>query len=176
MSQASERYALALFEIAKKHGASVEVEMDLREVQKAFAANPELLELFSSPKLEATEKKAVITKLFGQANVYVVNTLQLLSDRKRLKEISSIVDDYIRLDNADKGIEDAKVYSVSPLTEEQRASISSVFAKKIGKEALRIENIIDPSLIGGLRLQIGNRIFDSSVSAKLERLQRQLIG
>ncbi|HSP22878.1 MAG TPA: F0F1 ATP synthase subunit delta [Planococcus sp. (in: firmicutes)] len=176
MSQASERYALALFEIAKKHGASVEVEMDLREVQKAFTANPELLELFSSPKLEATEKKAVITKLFGQANVYVVNTLQLLSDRKRLKEISSIVDDYIRLDNADKGIEDAKVYSVSPLTEEQRASISSVFAKKIGKEALRIENIIDPSLIGGLRLQIGNRIFDSSVSAKLERLQRQLIG
>ncbi|MBB5179454.1 F-type H+-transporting ATPase subunit delta [Planomicrobium koreense] len=176
MSQASERYALALFEIAKKHGASVEVELDLREVQKAFVANPELLELLSSPKLEATEKKNVISNLFGQANVYVLNTLQLLSDRKRLNEISPIVDEYIRLDNADNGIEDAKVYSVSPLTDEQRASISSVFAKKIGKEALRIENIIDPSLIGGLRLQIGNRIFDSSVSAKLERLQRQLIG
>lgn len=176
MSQASERYALALFEIAKKHGVSVEVELDLREVQKAFAANPELLELLSSPKLSAAEKKEIVSKLFGQANAYVVNTLQLLSDRKRLNEVSSIVDQYIRLDNAEQGIEDAKVYSVSPLTEEQRASISTVFAQKIGKQALRIENIIDPSLIGGLRLQIGNRIFDSSVSAKLERLQRQLIG
>lgn len=176
MSQASERYALALFEIAKKHGASVEVEQDLREVQKAFEANPELLELLSSPKLEATEKKEVLSKLFAGANAYVLNTLQLLSDRKRLYEISPIVDEYIRLDNAEHGIEDAKVYSISPLTEEQRESISTVFAEKIGRKSLRIENIIDPSLIGGLRLQIGNRIFDSSVSAKLERLQRQLIG
>lgn len=176
MSQAAERYALALFEIAGKHDASVEVEQDLREVQKAFEQNPELLELLSSPKLEANEKKNIISNLFGQGNAYVLNTLQLLSERKRLDELSEIVDEYIRLDNAAQGIEDAIVYSVSPLTEEERANISSVFAKKIGKQALRIENVIDPSLIGGMRLQIGNRIFDSSISSKLERLQRQLIG
>jgi F-type H+-transporting ATPase subunit delta len=74
------------------------------------------------------------------------------------------------------GVEDAKVYSIRPLSEEERASVSSVFAKKVGKQALRIENIIDPSLIGGMRIQIGNQIYDSSISSKLERLQRQLIG
>ncbi len=51
----------------------------------------------------------------------------------------------------------------------------SAFAKKIGKQSLRINNIIDPALIGGIRLQIGNRIFDSSLANKLERLQRDML-
>lgn len=106
----------------------------------------------------------------------MVNTLQLMAERKRLDEVSSLADEFVVLSNNAQGIEDAKVYSTRPLTEEEHASISSTFAKKIGKQSLRIENIIDPSLIGGLRLQIGNRIYDSSVSTKLARLQRQLIG
>ncbi|MGK7376476.1 F0F1 ATP synthase subunit delta [Planococcus sp. 1R117A] len=176
MSQASERYALALFEIANQHGTSEEVEADLREVKKVFIENPELLNLLDSPKLAAENRKNIISELFGQGNGYVVNTLQLLAERGRLDEVTDVVDQYIRLANEAKGIEDAKVYSVSPLTEEERASISATFAKKIGKQSLRIENIIDPSLIGGLRLQVGTRIYDSSISSKLERLQRQLIG
>ncbi|MBZ5202107.1 F0F1 ATP synthase subunit delta [Planomicrobium chinense] len=176
MSQASERYALALFQIANKHDASEEVEADLREVKKVFVDNPVLLNLLGSPKLSAEKRKNAISELFAQGNEYVVNTLQLLAERRRLEEVADVVDQYISLTNEAKGIEDAKVYSVSPLTEEERASISSTFAKKIGKQSLRIENIIDPSLIGGLRLQIGNRIYDSSISSKLERLQRQLIG
>lgn len=176
MSQASERYALALFQIANQHGASEEVEADLREVKKVFIENQELLNLLGSPKLSSENRNNIISELFGQGNGYVVNTLQLLAERRRLNEVADVVNHYIDLANEAKGIEDAKVYSVSPLTEEERASISATFAKKIGKQSLRIENIIDPSLIGGLRLQIGNRIYDSSISSKLERLQRQLIG
>ena len=52
-------------------------------------------------------------------------------------------------------------------------AISSAFAAKVGKQSLRIENIIDPTLIGGIRLQIGNHIYDSSLSGKLERLKRR---
>lgn len=176
MSQAAERYALALFEVSQKHGATEEVENDLREIKQAVTDNPELLDLIASPKLTKERTKSLINELFGQAQPYLLNTLHLLGERNRLQEIGGIADKFIALSNEAKGIEDAKVYSTRPLTEEERASISSVFAKRIGKQSLRIENIIDPSLIGGLRLQIGNRIFDSSISAKLERLQRQLIG
>ena len=176
MSQVAERYALALFQTAQKHDAAASVEQDLREVKKVFLQNPELQSLIGSPKLSADQKKNLITELFGQAHVFVVNTMQILTERKRLDEVIAMVDSFIELSNDAQGIEDAKVYSTRPLTEEERASISSVFAKKIGKQTLRIENVIDPSLIGGLRLQIGNRIYDSSVSTKLARLQRQLIG
>lgn len=176
MSQVSERYALALFQSAKQHEVMALVEADLREVKKAFVENPELQDLISSPNLTSENKRDVMTQLFGQANVFVMNTLLLMGERKRLNEIVGLVDAYIRLSNEEQGIADAKVYSVRPLSEEERTSVSSVFAKKVGKQALRIENIIDPSLIGGMRIQIGNQIYDSSISSKLERLQRQLIG
>src|SRR5690606_35762271 len=137
---------------------------------------PELYNLIVSPKLSAEKRRNLINEVFNEANPFVVNTLQLMAERKRMDEVGSVADEFVALSNNAQGIEDAKVYSTRPLTDEERASISSTFAKKIGKQSLRIENIIDPSLIGGLRLQIGNRIYDSSVSTKLERLQRQLIG
>ncbi|WP_413783006.1 F0F1 ATP synthase subunit delta [Planococcus halocryophilus] len=137
---------------------------------------PELYNLIVSPKLSSDKRTNLINEVFSGANPFVVNTLQLMAQRKRLNEVSSMVDEFVALSNDAQGIEDAEVYSTRPLTEEERSSISSVFAKKIGKQSLRIENIIDPSLLGGLRIQIGNRIYDSSVSTKLARLKRQLIG
>jgi F-type H+-transporting ATPase subunit delta len=176
VSLVAERYALALFEVAQKHGSSLDIEHDLREVKKVFEMTPELYNLIVSPKLSAEKRRNLINEVFNEANPFVVNTLQLMAERKRLDEVGSLADEFVALSNDAQGIEDAKVYSTRPLTEEERASISSIFAKKIGKQSLRIENIIDPSLLGGLRLQIGNRIYDSSVSTKLARLQRQLIG
>lgn len=176
MSQVAERYALALFQVAQKHGTSLEVEQDLREVKKVFKMTPEFYNLIVSPKLSADKRTNLINEVFSGANPFVINTLQLMAERKRMDEVSSLADEFVALSNNAQGIEDAKVYSTRPLTEEERVSISTVFANKIGKQSLRIENIIDPSLIGGLRLQIGNRIYDSSVSTKLARLQRQLIG
>lgn len=176
MSQVAERYALALFQVAQKHETTLDVEQDLREVKKVFEMTPELYNLIVSPKLSADKRTNLINEVFNGANQLVLNTLQLMAERKRLNEVGSMADAFVSLSNNAQGIEDAKVYSTRPLTEEEHASISSVFAKKIGKQSLRIENIIDPSLIGGLRLQIGNRIYDSSVSTKLARLQRQLIG
>ncbi|AIY06360.1 F0F1 ATP synthase subunit delta [Planococcus sp. PAMC 21323] len=176
MSQVAERYALALFQVAQKHESSLEIEQDLREVKKVFNMTPELYNLIVSPKLSADKRTNLIKEVFNGANSFVVNTLQLMAERKRLNEVGSMVDEFINLSNNAQGIEDAEVYSTRPLTEEERSSISSVFANKIGKQSLRIENIIDPSLLGGLRIQIGNRIYDSSVSTKLANLERQLIG
>lgn len=75
-----------------------------------------------------------------------------------------------------KGIADAKVYTVRPLTEAEKEALSVSFAAKVGKKSLRIDNIVDTNLLGGIKLRIGNRIFDGSLRGKLERLERQLLG
>lgn len=175
-STAAKRYALALFELAQQHNQLASVEEDLREVQVVFNENRELQVLLSTPKLSLDRKKEIIRELFGKANPLVVNTLQVLIDRKRMNEIVEVGNEFATLANEAQGIEDAKVYSTRPLTDEERSSISSAFAQKVGKQSLRIENVVDTSLIGGIRLQIGNKIFDSSVSSKLNRLKKQLIG
>ena len=175
-STAAKRYALALFQLAQKHNQLTSVEEDLREVKVVFKENRELQALLASPKLSLDRKKELIRELFGQANPLVVNTLQVLIDRKRINETVAVATEFATLSNEAQGIAEAKVFSTRPLTDTERADISSAFAQKVGKQSLRIENVIDPSLIGGIRLQIGNRIFDSSVSAKLDRLKKQLIG
>lgn len=175
-STAANRYALALFQLAQKHDQLASVEEDLREVQAVFKENGDLQALLALPKLSLDRKKEIVRELFGQANPLVVNMLQVLLDRKRINETVAVITEFTALTNDAKGIADAKVFSTRPLTDEERSSISTAFAHKVGKQSLRIENEIDPSLIGGIRLQIGNRIFDSSISAKLDRLKKQLIG
>ena len=174
-STAAKRYALALFELAQKHNQLATIEQELREVKAVFKENRELQVLFASPKLSLGCKKDIIRQLFGQANQLVLNTLLVLVDSKRITEVMEVASEFETLSDEAQGIAGAKVYSTRPLTEEERTSISAAFAGKVGKQSLRIENVLDPSLIGGIRLQIGNRIFDSSVSAKLERLRKQLI-
>ena len=175
-SAAAKRYALALFQLAQEHNQLAHVEEDLREVKAVFKENGDLQAMLASPKLTIDRKKELIRELFGKANPFVVNTLQVLIDRKRINETVEVANEFATLSNEEQGIADAKVYSTRPLTDDERMSISTAFAKKIGKQSLRIENEIDPSLLGGIRVQIGNNIFDSSISAKLDRLKKQLIS
>ncbi|AQQ54273.1 F0F1 ATP synthase subunit delta [Planococcus lenghuensis] len=175
-SKAAQRYAESLYEVARAHGEIASVEQDLREVKEVLNTNPDFFDMFASPQMGVKDKQALVRQLFAGANEYVLNTLLLAVERKRINEVKDIVDEFIHLSYEDRGIAEATVYSTRFLTETEAAAISETFARKVGKQALRIENVVDPSLIGGLRVQIGNRIFDSSVSSKLESLQRQLSG
>lgn len=178
MSQsiAAKRYALALFELAQSKGQASSIQEELHELKKVFLDNKELEQLLDSPKLSSAKKKQLMGDLFEGANPYILNTLFVMLDRKRINEVVGLVDEFNEAANNAAGIAEAKVYSTRSLSAEESQSISNVFAQRVGKQSLRIENIIDPSLLGGIRLQIGNRIYDSSVSSKLERLKRDLIG
>lgn len=175
-STAGKRYAIALFELAQQKNELQSVENDLRELKVVWNGNKDVKTLFTSPKLSLAKKKELIREIFTNANPIVVNTLLVLIDKKRLDEVSNIISEFMALSNDAQGIADAKVYTTRELTEQERANVSTQFAKNVGKQSLRIQNIVDPSIIGGMRVQIGNRIYDSSLSTKLDRLKRNLIG
>ncbi|WP_102348243.1 F0F1 ATP synthase subunit delta [Bacillus sp. Marseille-P3661] len=170
------RYAVALFELAKEQNQLETVEAELRVVEKVLAENPQFLTLLKQPKISNESKKTMIKEVFGGVSTTVLNTILLLIDRKREDLLSEIVEEYFVLANNARGIADAKVYSVRPLTQDEEKALSDVFAKKVGKSELRITNIVDNSLIGGLKLRIGNTIFDGSVKGKLDRMERQLLS
>lgn len=178
MSQSviAKRYAVALFEAAQEKQQTPAVQADLQELKKVFNGEKEFGEMLISPKFSPQQKKDFIAEFFNGANQLVLNTLYVLIDAGRIGETVNVINDFHELANEASGIAEAKVFSTRTLTEDETNSISTAFAHKVGKQSLRIENIIDPSLIGGIRLQIGNQIIDSSISAKLARLERQLIN
>src|SRR5690606_7724310 len=105
-----------------------------------------------------------------------VNTLLLLLDRHRQDFIVDTIDTYIFLANEERGIADAIVHSIRPLKEDEKEAISSVFAAKVAKRSLNIENKIDKDLLGGIKIEIGNLIYDGSLRHKLDHLERSLIN
>ena len=178
MSQSviAKRYAVALFEAAQEKQQTLSVQTDLKELQKVFAGEKQFDELLVSPKFSTQKKKELIGQLFNGTNQLILNTLYVLIDAGRIGEIDNLIEDFQELANEASGVAEAKVYSTRLLSDEESSAISTAFAHKVGKQSLHIQNVIDPSLIGGIRLQIGNQIYDSSISAKLARLERQLIN
>ncbi|TLS35835.1 F0F1 ATP synthase subunit delta [Pseudalkalibacillus caeni] len=172
----AKRYAEALFDLANENQIVSQIEDELAVVKEVFNKNPQLMEFFRHPKVTTDEKKKVIFTSFGELSDTVRNTMLLLADRNRIEITPELIDQYTKLANDQQGVAAAKVYSVNPLSDEEQARISDVFAKRVGKEKLSIENVVDPDLIGGIKVRIGNRIFDGSVSGKLERMKRQLVS
>ncbi|MEW5322145.1 F0F1 ATP synthase subunit delta [Geobacillus thermoleovorans] len=172
----AKRYASALFQIALEQGQLDRIEEDVRAVRQALAENGEFLSLLSYPKLSLDQKKALIREAFAGVSTPVQNTLLLLLERHRFGLVPELAEQFLALVDDARGIAKASAYSARPLTDEELQALSDVFAKKVGKQTLHIENIVDPELIGGVKLRIGNRIYDGSVSGQLERIRRQLIG
>jgi F-type H+-transporting ATPase subunit delta len=175
-SAVAKRYALALFQLSKEHQLLDQMETELRVVKDVVTNNPGLTALLVSPKLPKVKKKEIVAEAFSSASPFVVNTLKLMIDRGRSGHLDELADQFIELANEERGVASAKVYSIRPLTADESTALSSVFASKVGKKSLTINNIVDSNLLGGVKLRIGNRIFDGSLRGKLERLERTLLG
>lgn len=172
----AKRYAVALFQLAKEQNVIDQIENELLVVKEVFTTNQELIDVLNHPKVTNEAKKSIVKEAFGSLSQQVVNTLYLLVDRHRVDVVTEIVNHFVQSANEVRGTEDAIVYSVRPLSDTELSAISTSFAKKIGKNSLRLQNVVDAKLIGGVKLRIGNRIYDGSVSGKLERIERQLVA
>lgn len=175
-STVARRYSQALFQLALEKKVVQEVNEDLQELVKVVEGNPEFITLLTAPKFSIERKKKMVGEIFANAQPIVKNTLEILIDKKRMNEVIAIAESYKVLAAESQGAAEATVYSTRELTEEEKAEISASFSKLVGKERLEIKNIIDPSLLGGARIQIGNYIFDNTVVSKLDSLKRTLVG
>ena len=173
-STVANRYAQALFELAQQHGEVETVEGALRVVRQVFQDNPDFSLLLQSPRLTKTQKKQLFKQSFIGLSPLVINVVSMLIDRRRDNEVVAMADEYIELALSARGVAVADVFSATRLSDADKASLSLAFAAQVGKQSLQINNIVDSSLLGGIKLRIGNRIFDGTVRSKLQRLEREL--
>ena len=122
------------------------------------------------------QKKQFVEEVFQGLQADVINTIKLLVERHRIEITTAIVDHFNQMVNDAKGIADATVFSVRKLSDSEQQVLSAKFANRMGKKGINIENIVDPSLLGGLKIRIGNTIFDGSVSGKLSRIERNIVS
>jgi F-type H+-transporting ATPase subunit delta len=104
-----------------------------------------------------------------------LNFLFLLADRGREVYLEEIFAEYKRLSNEEKGIAEAVVTSATPLDEEDKQQLIEIFQQLIGKKLL-VKNVVDSDILGGVIVQIGDRLYDGSLRTKLIRFQERLKG
>ncbi|MFJ7745011.1 F0F1 ATP synthase subunit delta [Peribacillus sp. NPDC097295] len=172
----AKRYAVALFQIAKEQNLINQLEAELRVVNEVFTNDNELLGFLAHPKMTKDAKRTVVANAFTSISPSILNTVLLMVERHRTDEVPAMAKEFIELANEENSVADATVYTVRPLTENEMEAVSSSFAAKIGKKHLRITNVTDSNILGGIKLQIGNRIYDGTISGKLDRLSKQLLG
>ncbi len=174
MSAVAKRYARALFEVANERGLVDQIETELRSVVDAIEGNAELAKILMHPHIAPDAKKELVSQLF-QARVATetLNFLNLLIDNKRESDLAPIVRAYVVLANEARGIADAVVTTAKPLSDEEQTQLAEQFGKILNK-TLRVTTVVDPSILGGVVVKIGDRLYDGSIKTKLEHFAHQL--
>ena len=172
-SAAGKRYARALFELASERGNIDQVEADLGAVVQVVEQNEDLAKILLHPHIAADAKKSLIEELFaGKVGQETFNFLNVLVESGRESQLANIYRFFVQLANEARGIADAVVTSAKPLTEEEQAELVKQFGQKLNKE-LRLTTVVDPSILGGIVVKIGDRLYDGSLKRKLETFAQQ---
>ena len=169
----AKRYADALFQLATEKGIDEKLISELQTVKEVFLAEKQLNDFLNHPRVTNDQKLQLIDTSFASLDKYVQNTLKLLVERHRANVIPAIVDEYVNLYNEARNTAVATVYSTRALTDDEKAKLEVSFKTRFNKEQIKIENEVDPSLIGGMKIRVGNTIYDGSIQGKLNRMKNK---
>ena len=167
-----ERYALALFDLAKDEKRIPAVETDLKSIKAMLAASADLRTLLGSPKFNAEAKGKGLTAVAAKAkfNSTTQKFLGLLAANGRAGLLASVITSFEALTAIHRGAVSAEVTSAVALTPAQRKDIAAALRKALGKDP-EIETRVDPSILGGLKVKVGSRLYDASLKSKLDQLK-----
>ena len=173
----SGRYATALFELAKSEGQLDTVGADLDQLESALVDSADLGALISSPVYSREEQAAGIKAVAAKMGLspLVANTLGLMATKRRLFVLPALIKSVKGLIADDKGEVTAEVTAAKALTDAQADALAKSLAETVGKgKSIVINTTVDESLIGGLIVQVGSRMIDTSIRSKLANLQNAM--
>ncbi|WP_309123234.1 F0F1 ATP synthase subunit delta [Paenibacillus sp.] len=172
MAVAAKRYAKALFAVAQEKGAVEETGAQLEAVATALEGDADIRTFFNHPNIGVDAKvRALQQAVGGQVSDSVLNTLKLLVERGRGSAIGLVSSAYRAIADASLGRAQAHVTSAYALTAEQQQEIARKFGALTGKE-VTVDTVVDASLLGGIRVRIGDTLYDGSLSTKLAEIEK----
>lgn len=162
-------YAEALFKASGKSGGAAL----LKEVQALadVAGDARLRQFASDPKVSASQvSDLIVSVLKAPLGAAAKNLLQTVIDNDRLVALPEIAAQFQALVNADSGVSDAVLHSAYPIEPSQLGDVVATLEKRFGRK-LNARVVVEPELIGGIRVVVGDEVLDTSVKARLEQMK-----
>jgi F-type H+-transporting ATPase subunit delta len=173
VEEIAEVYARSLFEVAKDEGKLDPVREQLGQVADAVADNRDLQTFFFSPYFSSDEKKEGLTKVLEGADETVGNFLALLVEKHRMPALFRIRQRYEALWQDENKVLPVQITSAVELDESTVQNIGDRIGERTGRKIV-LSSSVDPDILGGLVLQVGNNVLDASIRNRLENLRKQV--
>lgn len=167
------RYAKAILNLAKDHSSETEVNDNMKVIVATIDESKELETMLASPVIKASDKKNVLDTLFAEnSNSVVAGLFTLLEENKRMSMLYPIAKQYTIIYDYFKSTQVAKVTTAVPLNSDMENKVHAKIKELTGNES-SLENIIDPTILGGFILRVGDVQYDASISNHLNELRKE---
>jgi len=172
----SDVYAQALFELAQAAGTLDGIGVEMEQLGRTLADSPDLMRLIRSRALSRDDRAGLIDRVFKeQVDPTVYKFLHVLNRKDRLPSLPAITASFAGRLAADRGIVEVEVSVARRLDEAETDRVAEAIGRSLGKQVV-LRQSVDESLIGGLKIRVGDRLIDGSVATKLAKMKRNLIA
>jgi F-type H+-transporting ATPase subunit delta len=169
------RYARAVFELAREDGQVEEWTRRLAAIREVLAV-PEARTILANPAIAVQRRQeAAVAVLGDRAGPEGANLARLLVAGGRLDELDGIIEEYGHLVDEAAGRVRATAISAVPLSQQDAERLRAELARRLGRD-VRLDASVDPAIVGGLVVMVGDHVIDGSVATRLRQLRRQLAG
>jgi F-type H+-transporting ATPase subunit delta len=174
-SKITERYVLALLDIAARQGTTGQIEEQLQYVDRLLKSNAEFMHILLHPKISRLRKKKLLDDLFGARLAAVVRRfLHLLVEKKREAIIPILYEAFKHDADRKRGVVKARVNAAIDLSPEQQNSCKAALEKRL-QSTVEVQFSVDAAILGGLQVFIGNDVLDGSIRGRLDKLQKHIL-
>jgi F-type H+-transporting ATPase subunit delta len=175
-NQLAIKYAQAIYELAAEQNVLEQVEMELKLVESTIETYSDLATLIYHPRVLAQAKKETLNKILGQdVSEVVLKFLMVLVDKRREMILPDIIREYVKQANEARNIIEAQVTTAIPLDSAQQTALMNKLSLVTGKVVV-LKAQIDKAIIGGVIVQIGDKLIDGSIARQLQLLKNTLLN
>ena len=177
MKSASLQYANALADVALDQGAAEPAAKQLASFVAAYAQSAELRTFLASPAVSVQAKHAVIEKIAARlgASKIIRNFLFVIADHRRTQLIPEIINAFQQVLRQRQGVAEAQIASAVELTATQKKELAATLTRVTGKK-IEPRYSLDPNLLGGVVVRIGDTIYDGSLRSRLNEMRARLVA
>jgi F-type H+-transporting ATPase subunit delta len=173
MEEIARVYARALFEVAVEHDALDEIREQLDAFADAMNDNRDLAVFFFSPYFSAIEKKEGLERAVTDANPALRNFLEALIERHRMPAIYRIRTEFVSLWDQERKLLPVQITSAIELSADTVENLGRRIGEQVDRQ-IEVSAVVDPDILGGVVLRVGNVILDASIKNRLEQLRKQV--
>ncbi len=173
-NSAVERYGKALFELAVEENQLGLFGKELSGIYDILVNHSDLERLLNHPRIQEDDKKDLMNKILGsEVSPLILNFIMLIIDKGRESLLKEIIKYYQYLEREARGILEVEVFTAFELTSDNQQKLNTKLSKLTGKE-VELKMMIDSTLVGGIKLKIGDQIIDGSIKRHLELIKENL--